>query len=266
MRPRYFVSVVLALALGVAVATAQDRAATTPPATDQAAAATVSPCQAIMDKAAAAGKYVFIFFWKENNQQTEQGWRVFELAAKEMADSADLISIKASSQAEQQIINRYGVSRAPMPMVLAVAPCGAVTKAFTKAFDEKQLRTAFVSPCTAECMKALQARKLVLLCVERVPPKVRQVSLQQGVQNFTTDPQYAGRSAVVILDTNDPAETRFLGDLRIDPRTPDRVTVLMSPPGTVIGTFAGDVTEEQIVAKIKAAQSGCGPNCSCHRH
>ena len=174
-----------------------------------------------------------------------------------------MVSIQATDPAEKRIVDKYGVSRAPMPLVLAVAPCGAVTKAFTKAFDEQQLRTAFVSPCTAECMKALQERKLVLLCVEHVPPQIRQVSLQKGVQDFTTDQQYAKNSAVVILNADDPAEAAFLKDLRVDPRDKRRVTVLMSPPGTVIGTFAGDVTEAQLVAKIKSAQSGCCPGGKC---
>ena len=175
-----------------------------------------------------------------------------------------MVSIQTTDPAEKRIVDKYNVSRAPMPLVLAIAPCGAVTKAFTKAFDEKQLRTAFVSPCTAECMKALQERKLVLLCIEHVSPQVRQVSLQQGVQDFTTDQQYAKQSAVVVLNADDPAEAAFLKNLRVDPRTAARVTVLMSPPGTVVGTFVGDVTEAQLVAKIKAAQSGCGPDCSCH--
>ena len=56
----------------------------------------------------------------------------------------------------EAIVDKYGVSRSPMPLVLAIAPCGAITKGFTKTFDEDQLRTAFVSPCTAECMKALK--------------------------------------------------------------------------------------------------------------
>ena len=48
-----------------------------------------------------------------------------------MSDSADVIAIEASDPSEKAVVERFGTSRAPMPLVLAVAPCGAVTKAFT---------------------------------------------------------------------------------------------------------------------------------------
>jgi hypothetical protein len=112
-------------------------------------------------------------------------------------------------------------------------------------------------------MKNLQDRKLVLLCVDHVSPQIRQVSLQKGVQDFTANPQYAKSSAVVALNADDPAEASFLKDLRVDPRTNDRVTVLIAPPAAVVGTFVGNVTEAQLVAKLKSAQSGCCPGGKC---
>jgi hypothetical protein len=82
-----------------------------------------------------------------------------------MSDWAEVVPVQASNSAEKALVDRFGTSRAPMPLVLAVASCGAVTKAFGAVFDETQLRTAFVSPETQLCRKALQDRKLVLLCV-----------------------------------------------------------------------------------------------------
>ena len=180
-----------------------------------------------------------------------------------MSDTAESVEIQTTDPAEQQIVTRYGVSRAPMPFVLAVAPNGAMTKGFPTRFDEKQLRQAFVSPCTAECMKALQDRKLVLLCVEPSSPKIKQVSLQKGVQDFTADEEYTKNSKVVAVNAGDSVEATFLKDLRVDSKTADRVTVLMAPPAAVVGTFVGDVTKDQLTAKLKSAQSGCCPGGGC---
>ena len=242
MRSLYLAVAVLILAVSATAITAQDHVASVPSATDQTAATNVSQGQAAMDRAAAAGKYVFLFFWKDKNPQTDKAWSVLQPAVATLADSAEVVSIQATDPAEKQIVDRYDISRSPMPLVLAVAPSGTITKAFTKAFDENQLRTAFVSPCTVDCMKALQDHKLVLLCIEHVSPQVQQVSLQKGVQDFTADQQYAKNSAVVVLNANDPAEAAFLKDLQVDPQTTTRATVLMSPPSTVVGTFAGEVT------------------------
>ena len=52
-----------------------------------------------------------------------------------------------------------------MPLVLAVAPNGAITGGFPLKLTEQDVAGAFVSPGTAGCLKAMQARKLVLLCV-----------------------------------------------------------------------------------------------------
>jgi hypothetical protein len=251
-------------AVGASMAADQDRVARAPSAKDPAAGAKVSQAQAVLDQAAADQKYILIFFWRDKNANTDKSWSNFSSASAGLADSATVVSVQITDPAEKQLVDRYGVARSAMPMVMAIAPCGAITKGFTGAVDEAKLRTAFVSHCTAECMKSLQQRKLVLLCVEPASSQVKEVSLQKGVQDFTANPQYAKTSAVVVLNAGDQTEESFLKDLKVDAKTPTQVTVLLSPPGSVIGTLAGNVTEAQIVAKIKEA-STCGPNCACHQ-
>ena len=77
------------------------------------------------------------------------------------------------------------------------------------------------------------------------------------------DPRYVGHTEVVLLNSAEPREAAFLTSLQINAQTPQPVTVLMSPPGSVVGKFAGEVTKDQLIAKLQAASS-CGPNCSCH--
>ena len=218
---------------------------------------------AALKAAAMHNKYLFIFFWRDDTQRSREMRGVFQAALAKMTNKAEAVEIQTEDPAEEPIVARYDVSRAPMPLVLAIAPNGAITKGLPAPFDADQLRQAFVSPCTAECMKALEDHKLVLLCVEPASAQVKQVSLQKGVEDFTADEQYAGHSAVVVLHAGDAAEAAFLKDLRVDPKTTDRVTVLMAPPAAVVGTFTGEVTKEQLVAKLKAAQSGCCPGGKC---
>ncbi len=158
-------------------------------------------------------------------------WGVFKWATSKLADKAESVAINLSDPAEQPMVAKFGVDRSPLPLVLAFAPNGAITKGFPVRFNEDQLSQAFVSPCTAQCMKALQERKLVLLCVEHPLPQVRQVSLQQGVQEFAGEEPYSRNSKIVVLNASDPAEAAFLRSLQVDPRTAAPVTVLMAPPG-----------------------------------
>lgn len=214
-----------------------------------------------LQQAAGAKKYLFVFFWREQSPQTDQAWGVIQPAVAKMADKVNLVSIQATDPAEKAIVDRYDVSRAPMPLLLSIAPCGVVTKAFTR-FDADQLPTALVSPCTELCMKALQNQKLVLLCVVDQKPQ-QQPTLPQAVHDFKADERYTQATEVVVLNVANQAETQFLGELEIDSKSVKPVTVLMAPPGSLIGKFDAAVTKDQLVAKLAAAQSGCCPGGKC---
>jgi hypothetical protein len=255
----------IAVMAGASLAVAQS-----PTDMQQRAAQATSKGLDAMQRAAAADKYLFVFFWKENNQQTSAMWTVFQSAKTKFADRADAVAVNVSDPAEKPMVAKFTIDRAPLPLVLALAPNGAITKGFPLKFDEKQLSQAFVSAGTAKCLKALQSRKLVLLCVESHSPQIRQVSLQQGVSDFATDARFAGATEIVAIDPADPAEASFLKDLQVDPRAASQTTVFLAPPGAVIATFNGAVTKEQLVAKLQEAQSnpcaggkcgpgGCGP-------
>ena len=115
---------------------------------------------------------------------------------------------------------------------LGPGPNGAITKGFPIKFDEKQLREGFVSPCTAKCLKCLQDRKLVLLCIQNEKTQFTQVAMT-AAQSFKADARYAKATEIVALNPEDQAEAAFLQDLKVDPRTSQAVTVLLAPPGSL---------------------------------
>ena len=255
MRALHLAITAVVVAVGVTVATAQDRVARTPTATDQATFASVSQAQAAMDRAAAAQKYIFLFFWKDKTPQTDRAWSVLQPAVANMANSAEVVSIQIADPAEKRIIDKYGVTRAPMPLVLAVAPCGAITKAFPKPFDENQLRAAFVSPGAQRCLKALQDRKLVLLCVLNHAAQQDQMIAPQGVRDFKADQRFGRFTEVILVNADDAGETKFLKEFQVSTNASQPMTVFLAPPGVVVGTFGGAATKETLVAKLAAAQS-----------
>ena len=230
---------------------------------EAARAAVPSPGATAIEKAAKNNKYLFIFFWQEKSEQTNSMWGVFQTATKKFADRADAVPLNVTDPSEKPIVDKFGVRGAPMPLVLAIAPNGAATRAFPESFDEAQLQQAFVTPCQATCMRAIQDRRSILLCVQNDKTQFSQEAMQ-GVQAFKADPQYTKGTVIVVLNPADKAEQPFLKALQVDPQTATAVTLLVTPPGAPIASFEGAVTKEQIEAKVKAAQSGCGPNCPCH--
>ncbi|MCE5268359.1 MAG: hypothetical protein LLG00_10785 [Planctomycetaceae bacterium] len=223
-----------------------------------------SPATAALEKAAKNNKYLFIFFFSEQDAHTKAMQGVLNTAVAKMPKRADSIAVNVADPAEKAIVDKFRVRGAPMPLALSIAPTGAATKAFPKQFDENQLQDAFVSPCTAKCMKVIQDQHMILICVQNGKTKLSQEAMK-GVKAFMADSRYGKGTEIVMLDPADKAEQRFLGDLQVDPQTTTAVTVLVTPPGAPVARFAGAVTEEQITEKVKEAESGCGAGCSCHQ-
>jgi len=221
------------------------------------------PGMVALAKASAANKYLFIFFSKADDENTMALRKVFDAAMVKSAKKADPAAVKIDDPAEKEIVAKYGVSRAPMPLVLAVAPNGAVTKGLPATFDEKTLLDAFASPGMEKSLKALQDRKLVLLCVQNNSTKDAAAAMK-GVHEFAADKKLATDTGIVTvvvqIDPADAAEAQFLTQLKIDPKTEQAVTAFIAPPGVVLSIIKGATTKEAFMTVLKAALSGgCGP-------
>jgi hypothetical protein len=217
-----------------------------------------------LEKAAKENKYLFVFFFRGQDSQTGSMNGIFQAAMAKMTGRANAVTVDVDDPGEKTIIDQFAVRGAPLPLVLAIAPTGAATRAFPRQFDEKQFQEAFVSPCTAKCMRIIQDKRMILICVQNGKTRSNDEAMR-GVNAFKANSKYAGATDVVMLNPADKAEQRFLNDLQVDPQTTTAVTLLVTPPGAPIARFAGAVTEEQITAKIKEAESGCGAGCSCHK-
>ena len=215
-----------------------------------------------IEKAAKNNKYLFIFFYAGQDANSGAMNGVFQAAMAKMTDRADSIAVSVADPAEKPLVDKFGVRGAPMPIVLAIAPTGAATKAFPKQFDEAQFQQAFVTPCTAKCMRAIQDRHLILICVQNGKTQFNQEAMQ-GVEAFKADPKYAEATEVVVLNPTDKAEQPFLKALQVNPQTATAVTLLVTPPGAPVASFEGAVTKEEIAAKLASAQSGCCPGGKC---
>jgi len=215
-----------------------------------------------IEKAADAKKYLFVLFCKEDDERTAASKKVFDVAMTKVSDRADSVLVNIMNPKEKPIVEKFGLDRAPMPLVLVLAPNGAITGGFPKKFEEKDLLTAFASPATEKCLKALQDNKLVFLCVQNESTKSNE-AVMKGIRDFQADSQYSEVTEIVMLNPTNGIEASFLGDLKIDSKTPDAVCVFMAPPGGVIAEFTGETKKEDLVAALKKASSACGTGGTC---
>jgi len=225
-----------------------------------ASAPSESVAQAAIKKAAEAKRHLFLFVSESENEETATARRVLEAAAAKLGDKADLAFIKRGDAAEKDTVEKFQLARAPMPIVLAFAPNGAITGAyFGEKLKDPQLQDSIASEAEQQCMKALQDGKLVFVFAQNGTTTSNDAAMK-GVNDFKADAKYAKLTEVVTIDPAAAAEQPFLTKLKIDPKTTEATTAFIAPPGSIISKVNGATTKDALVASLTAASSGgCGP-------
>ena len=223
-----------------------------------AAATEPSRVLAAREKAAEEDKYLFALFTKAEDDNTKEMRSVFENAMAKAADRANAVAVQVTDPAEAEVVEEYGLEQAPMPLVLAIAPNGAVTGGFPTKFSEDELLSAFASPASEQCMKSLQDGKLVFLCVQNEETQQKDEAME-GVKDFAADELVRDMTEIVVVDPADDTEQSFLEELQIDPTTETALSVLLAPPGTLVAIHEGATSKDQWFAELRRGGGCCGP-------
>jgi hypothetical protein len=211
------------------------------------------------DRPEPAPKFSFLLFWKQNDAATQQVTAVLKASIEKRADRAEWTSVNVTDSANRALVDRYQVSRIPMPLVLCVAPNGAITGSFVRKLNDEAVEGAIVSRAATELVKGLQDKKIVIVHVQ---PDAR-APLPVGAAELLADPDFQARTTTVNLVINDPAERPLLTSMEIkEAGFSDSLAVVVAPPGVYVGKFPAAVTKQQIIAALHAAGKCCNdPNC-----
>jgi hypothetical protein len=233
-------------------------------AAEPAAVAAESVAQAAMKKSAEGNKHLFVFVSESDNEETAAAKRVLEAAMSKLGDTAEAAFINRNSAAEKDFVEKHQLGRAPMPIVLAMAPNGAITGAyFGEKLKDPKLQESIVSGSEQQVLKALQDGKLVFLCAQNATTKSNEAAMK-GVNEFKADTRFAQFTEVVTIDPAVAAEQPFLAKLKLDPKATEATTAFLAPPGSVVAKVNGATTKDALLASLQAASSGgCGGAAGC---
>lgn len=225
------------------------------------AAPAAGSSQQAVSEAARNNQFAFIMFYRANDTATRRMHSVLKATLAEREDAV-LVPVQIGDRASQKLVKQFDASRMPMPATAVLAPNGAVCSVFPRRVTGNQLVSSFVSPGQAECLKALQDKKLVLLCAQ---PKASS-SVPAGVQEFVKDDLFSNRTRIVTVSSSDPDEAKFLRQLRVKTSEPTQSVAFMAPPGVMLGVFGEDVSLDVLAQKLAAAGKCCDDeNCRHHR-
>lgn len=217
---------------------------------------------AALTQAASEGKITFLVFQRTPDAAAQAATQAVKTHAEKHAARASWTAVNVGEAAEKTLVDQFQLSRAPLPLVLAVHPNGAVIGFFQKPMTEADFTQCLVSPTKAECMKQLQANQLVLLCVQ----PAGDATVPQGVKDFQADPEFAKRAQVLTVRLDDPNEATFFTYLQLDPQTNAPTTVFMAPPGVLVGKFPAATTKADLAKALHKAGKCCDDKNCKHNH
>ena len=218
---------------------------------------------AAMSQAAQANQYLFVFFYEKEDDATKGARKTFDETVKKMTPAAASLAVDRTAPAEQEIVVKYGVDRAPMPLVLAISPSGAVTGGFKAAeLTEARLQDTVASAGLQKCLKALQDGRLVLVCLQNGQTKANEEAMK-GVNDFKASSQFGAVTEVVKVDPSDAKEAKFMGQLKADPKAKTATTAFLAPPGMLLTKVEGPTTKDGLMASLQKAMASCAPGSGC---
>jgi hypothetical protein len=216
--------------------------------------------QEAVESANKAGLTVFLVVTDPGNTGTQKAMDIANQAHSKYLKS-EVIQMNRSDESNKDLVTKYGVAGAPLPLILVIASNGVVSGGFQAAQATADLLVkAIPSPVKADVMKALSNGKSVFLVVSK-----KDMTEKNEVMNTCSRAciEMQNNAKLIGLDLDDQAEQNFIAELKIDPAITSPKTFVINSKGQITGTFNDDVNSTTLVASAKKlpAAKGCGASC-----
>lgn len=223
-----------------------------------AAGAPASPGD-LLSQAADQSQFAFLLFYKQEDPATGAMQKALEAGLAKRAGQAVYAKVAVTDPAARGLVERFGIGRAPLPLTVAVAPNGAMTGIYSRKLTDAHIADALVTPTMADCMQAMQGGKIAVVCVQTSD----RAATPKAVEDLLADEEFSDRIRVLSFQATDPAESRFLTEMEIDPTSlQGTTTVLLAPPGVLVGKFKSTASKAEVLAALHEAGKCCDdPNC-----
>jgi len=203
------------------------------------------------------GRYLFLLFYKDKDGSFNTMKGTIEEFEKESSKKIMIYRASTANEQEKDVATKYGILKAPLPIVLSLAPNGAVTGGFPKEVSKQQLAGCLVPELTTRILKPLQEGKIVLVLLQNKNTKYNMKSAK-AAGDFSDEPQLKGYVEIIMADPGDAKNKEFISQIKLDENKNEAAVVFLVPPGTIAGVFSGKVTKETLFGALAACSSGGG--------
>ncbi len=213
-----------------------------------------------LEKANKNGNAVFLVVTDPNITGTEKALEIAN-KAKATVEKSVVIQMNRSDEANKDLVTKYRLAGAPLPLILVIASNGIVSAGYmANQATPELLAKAVPSPKKADVLKTLSEGKSVFIVVTGKSMKEKS-TIMNTCQQACIEMENNAKMIEVSLD--DPKETPFLTELKVNMTATEPTTYVVNTKGQVTGTFNDDVNSTTLVASAKkVAASSCCPSGS----
>jgi hypothetical protein len=217
-------------------------------------------------KAAERQKIAFVLVTESTVVGVDEARDLIRSAMKQVKEST-MLELDRADPANADLVAQHRLAGAPLPVILVFARSGVLAGGFAAAQGTVERLVGLVpSPKKVEMMQCLQGGKAVFAFMSRQGMRTSATAL--AACQAASD-RMGGKSVVIPIDMDDPAETGFLKQLKIDLAATEPVTLVVNAQGQLTGTYTGAPDVAALVQAAEQRATGCcpstvqNPNASC---
>jgi hypothetical protein len=221
------------------------------------ASATLGAAREELAAAAQAGKVSFVLVYDASATGLDQARQLSAEAVLRVPGSV-AIELDRGDPANAEFVGKYRLATAPVPVILVTSANGVITGgALAVEGMLEQLVKLVPSPKKAEIIHALSEGNAVFITVSR-----KDMVSTATVNNACAAAcqQMAGKSMQITIDMDDPAETRFLTEMKVNLQSTEPVTLVANAQGQISGIYTGALQVTDLVTAATKKVGGCCPS------
>jgi hypothetical protein len=212
-----------------------------------------------LQSATSQGQTAFVLVKEPGASQLDQA-RGITLRAVEQVENSVLIEMDRSDTANAELVAKYRLATAPLPLVLVFSSNGMLAGGLpaNKATTEALVKLV-PSPKKAEVLQALQTGQSVLVTASRMSMDAKPKVLNSCIAACGL---MQGKCVTIEVDMDDSTEASFLNELKVNLQSAEPVTVVINAQGSITGSFDGPADVSKLVQAASKKSSGCGTSCA----
>lgn len=241
-----YVSVAAWLATTGLAAAAQPAQATLLPTTAQEALA----------RAKQRNRYLFVLLFDERNAAYHKLRQQVRAAMEGMKKKGDFLELDAAAAEGNSLRKKHGLTQDPLPIVLAIAPSGIMTRAYEGVCSPYHLESAIVSPATAALTQALRqdAATILLFTNSSLPDrKAVRGALIEFAASLDTTPE------VIEIDPGDKEEAELVARCHMPAAIKETRVIILRH-----GYFGQPLISPKLASQFRQVYAALEPEgCTC---